>query len=623
MRNFKQVAAMTLAGVMTVSMAGVQTPAATNTTFSKAVSMMDVSNATGSGNVGIDIAGDEVSEEINWILYSVYREAHRNDDDTKGEDGRTAYKAAWDAHSQKLGLLESYDEKENTYKYTDRFAINAKISTEIVTTTQFSVELAGNIANGKEMKLTKIEYNNGNLKIDLDSFVKFMSEYCAMTTSEVYEAFEIPALKSIELDSVAEINNMLQDRYGRYYPVIGVEVVEQKDIDNGYYNQDELGKVIDVKYGEEAKEANFALTGEQVVNTVMNLAKLVLNTADSAFAKFETTNGTKTAFKVTDEQASEFVLAIADALSSNSKTIVDLVFGQLKVLPGFDEMLTMPVEAEKYISDNMIESLNNFAQDIKDIATTVTITDEDNNEIKVNPLQEELKKEGIKFDVTVNSDLTGEKGYRDYKVDGSFNYLCPAENDGESLEKKPDSVIAVKFDFNLKENGQPPAENPANNQVPANNDGKNNVTNNNANNTTNNDLKSTLIIVKGKKYKVTSAANSKNPTVTFLGNVNKKVKNVKVPASITYNNVNYKVTAIAPNAFKNNKNIRSVVVGKNVRVIGKNSFKGCKNLKTLVIKGKKLKKIKKGAFKNANSKIVIKCAKGQGKKYRKLVRKSR
>ena len=40
MRNFKQVAAMTLAGVMTVSMAGVQTPAATNTTFSKAVSMM-------------------------------------------------------------------------------------------------------------------------------------------------------------------------------------------------------------------------------------------------------------------------------------------------------------------------------------------------------------------------------------------------------------------------------------------------------------------------------------------------------------------------------------------------------------------------------------------------------
>lgn len=294
-----------------------------------------------------------------------------------------------------------------------------------------------------------------------------------------------------------------------------------------------------------------------------------------------------------------------------------MVFGQLKALPGFDEILTMPVEAEKYISDNMIESLNKFAQDIKDIATTVTKTDEDNNEIKYNPLQEKLKEEGIKFDVTVNSDLTGEKGYRDYKVDGNFNYSCPAETDGESVEVKPDTVIAVKFDFNLKENGQSPVENPANN------DGKNNVTNNNANNTTNNDLQNTLIIVKGKKYKATSAANSKNPTVTFLGNINKKAKNVKVPASINYNNVNYKVTAIAPNAFKNNKNIRSVVVGKNVRVIGKNSFKGCKNLKTLVIKGKKLKKIKKGAFKNANSKIVIKCAKGQGKKYRKLVRESR
>ena len=77
-----------------------------------------------------------------------------------------------------------------------------------------------------------------------------------------------------------------------------------------------------------------------------------------------------------------------------------------------------------------------------------------------------------------------------------------------------------------------------------------NVTNNNVNNTTNNDLQNTLIIVKGKKYKATSAANSKNPTVTFLGNINKKAKNVKVPASINYNNVNYKVTAIAPNAFK-------------------------------------------------------------------------
>ena len=123
----------------------------------------------------------------------------------------------------------------------------------------------------------------------------------------------------------------------------------------------------------------------------MNSYLLLYFFSNSKSAKFETTNGTKTTFKVTDEQASEFVLAIADALSSNSKTIVDLVFGQLKALPGFDEILTMPVEAEKYISDNMIESLNKFAQDIKDIATTVTKTDEDNNEIKYNPLQEKLK----------------------------------------------------------------------------------------------------------------------------------------------------------------------------------------------------------------------------------------
>ena len=49
---------------------------------------------------------------------------------------------------------------------------------------------------------------------------------------------------------------MLKDKCGKYYPIIGVEVVEQKDIDNKLFEQDELGKVIDLKYGEEAKEAN-------------------------------------------------------------------------------------------------------------------------------------------------------------------------------------------------------------------------------------------------------------------------------------------------------------------------------------------------------------------------------
>ncbi len=78
----------------------------------------------------------------------------------------------------------------------------------------------------------------------------------------------------------------------------------------------------------------------------------------------------------------------------------------------------------------------------------------------------------------------------------------------------------------------------------------------------------------------------------------KKTTSVTIPDTVTLSDATKaKVTAIDAKAFKDNKTIKSITIGKNVATIGSQAFKGCKNLKT--VKGAKgLKKIGKEAFAN-------------------------
>jgi hypothetical protein len=146
-------------------------------------------------------------------------------------------------------------------------------------------------------------------------------------------------------------------------------------------------------------------------------------------------------------------------------------------------------------------------------------------------------------------------------------------------------------------------------------------------------------------YKVTSVTNK---TVEVTGIVKDKLS--KTTAVTVYNTVKlgsdtYKVTSVAASAFKNNKKITSVTVGKNVETIGKNAFAGCTKLKKVTVKSKKLKQIGakafynakalksltlktkslksvgKNAFKGINKKAVIKVPKAKKKAYTKLLAK--
>ena len=94
-------------------------------------------------------------------------------------------------------------------------------------------------------------------------------------------------------------------------------------------------------------------------------------------------------------------------------------------------------------------------------------------------------------------------------------------------------------------------------------------------------------------------------SVEFTKPVYKKVS-VRIPDTIKVNGITCKVTGISANAFKNNKSLKSVTIGRNVTVIGTNAFYGCKKL-SKVSGGNGIVKIGHRAFANciSLSKITI------------------
>ena len=144
-------------------------------------------------------------------------------------------------------------------------------------------------------------------------------------------------------------------------------------------------------------------------------------------------------------------------------------------------------------------------------------------------------------------------------------------------------------------------------------------------------------------YRVTKS-DLKNGTVTYLAPTNKKVTNVTIPATIRINGVSFKVTAIEKNAFKANKKLKTVTIGKNissigdyafykctaltkitipskVKTIGKKAFYGCSKVTTLTIKTTKLtsQKIGSKAFAKTRKSMIVKLPKKKFASYKAIL----
>ena len=125
----------------------------------------------------------------------------------------------------------------------------------------------------------------------------------------------------------------------------------------------------------------------------------------------------------------------------------------------------------------------------------------------------------------------------------------------------------------------------------------------------------TRFVVAGQTYKVTKAGKE----ASFV-QAKKNAKRIVIPTTVKRKGVTYKVTSVAAKAVKNNKKVRSVVIGANVKRINNNAFYKCPALKTVTIKTTKLTKktASKKVFKGVNKKMVIKVPKKVKKAYMKM-----
>ena len=132
----------------------------------------------------------------------------------------------------------------------------------------------------------------------------------------------------------------------------------------------------------------------------------------------------------------------------------------------------------------------------------------------------------------------------------------------------------------------------------------------------------TVIKYKKATYKVTVSSETAG-TVTLVKPDSNKGTSFNVPATIKSEDGKYtfKVTEIANNAFKGNKKLKKVVIGKNVKTIGKNAFSGDSKLKNITIKSTSLKKVGSKAFKGIHAKAKIKVPAKKLKAYQKLLKK--
>ena len=94
----------------------------------------------------------------------------------------------------------------------------------------------------------------------------------------------------------------------------------------------------------------------------------------------------------------------------------------------------------------------------------------------------------------------------------------------------------------------------------------------------------------GYNYIITKVAS----TVSFTGIKGSKTT-LTIPATVKYDGKTYKVTEVSSAALKNNKNVKTIKLGSNIKTISSYAFSFCAKLEKVTI-GSGVKTIGKGAF---------------------------
>lgn len=137
-----------------------------------------------------------------------------------------------------------------------------------------------------------------------------------------------------------------------------------------------------------------------------------------------------------------------------------------------------------------------------------------------------------------------------------------------------------------------------------------------------NKLRTVTTTISGLKYKITIKGKHDIKSVVLIKQTDKKAS-VSIPSYIKYDNQKPLVTAIADNAFTGKKNIKTVVIGKNISSVGKEAFKDCINLRVVNIKTILLKEktVKADAFENISPRAEITIPAKVGYRYTEMLKK--
>lgn len=104
----------------------------------------------------------------------------------------------------------------------------------------------------------------------------------------------------------------------------------------------------------------------------------------------------------------------------------------------------------------------------------------------------------------------------------------------------------------------------------------------------------------GIKYKVTSISSSTSGECSVVGG---SKTNIVIPKTVVYQGATFDVTSIAKNAFKNNKQIKTVKTASYsyLKSIGTYAFSGCTKLKSVDFSNTDVEVINTGTYKNCKS----------------------
>ena len=127
---------------------------------------------------------------------------------------------------------------------------------------------------------------------------------------------------------------------------------------------------------------------------------------------------------------------------------------------------------------------------------------------------------------------------------------------------------------------------------------------------------------KNLKYKVTKCTASVKQ-VTITGSSKKNITTLSIPATVKYNGMSFKVTAVNKKAFKKQKKLKSVTIGKNVKSIGASAFEGSSKLAKVKFSGTAIKTIGKNAFKGIKKNAAFSVKKSKKATIKKLLKKAK